>query len=529
MLKHDNESPVTYLNKGQIYTLSITDTNDSSRTQSGLQYRTVVRLSFDEYEQRQNPALCWSLWREARGAKEAQQRNGRLQALEYVASDDAADHEDGKSRVQLEASAFDGFSILWTPPPDSPPRVDINLSFGFLSTDFSHAKGVKGIPVRLCAKTHSVSPSTLSLAHELCFCRVKLFRDHGAERKLSNDVAHVKKSIDKLERQIAQAESGAKSRRRSEGGASGSAAKPRRHKRAGSASSETSSRTKGYRTVTEKRLYSKLQSYQDMLTNARSVSELRLQGQEHDDPDSYPVFLPPGEGSSLSAMEGLDEWKSGQGNQWAHGSTYGSTVSSPPSSLSLASQPWAGRTSVDARRQTGWNTPDDGSYPASTVASTSARNDPGSALGGGRLEAMGAAMAYRPPPAPKEAPAACFYILDQARKDSGEAVYHRAIYLMKRTLEELNSCIARKWGLEPSNIARSILETRDGIEIEIDDDVVRELKEGQVMSLRLEGIGEAEQRLAAQDWNEAADGAGDGTTKDRSAMVPHGLVLRLTL
>ncbi|KFY05402.1 hypothetical protein O988_00013 [Pseudogymnoascus sp. VKM F-3808] len=35
------------------------------------------------------------------------------------------------------------------------------------------------------------------------YCKVKLFRIHGAERKLSNDVAHMKKSMDKLERQLA--------------------------------------------------------------------------------------------------------------------------------------------------------------------------------------------------------------------------------------------------------------------------------------------------------------------------------------
>ena len=43
---------------------------------------------------------------------------------------------------------------------------------------------------------------------ELGYCNVKLFRDHGAERKLSDDVEHVKKTIDKLKQQVSQAKMG---------------------------------------------------------------------------------------------------------------------------------------------------------------------------------------------------------------------------------------------------------------------------------------------------------------------------------
>lgn len=43
---------------------------------------------------------------------------------------------------------------------------------------------------------------------ELAYYNVKLFRDHGAERKFSNDVEDVKKSISKLEQQVSEAEMG---------------------------------------------------------------------------------------------------------------------------------------------------------------------------------------------------------------------------------------------------------------------------------------------------------------------------------
>ena len=75
------------------------------------------------------------------------------------------------------------------------------MRFNFLSTDFSLSKGVKGIPVRLCAKIELLSPGEEVGAiyeAEVCYCKVKVFRDHGAERKLSNDVAYVTKAIERL-------------------------------------------------------------------------------------------------------------------------------------------------------------------------------------------------------------------------------------------------------------------------------------------------------------------------------------------
>ena len=83
------------------------------------------------------------------------------------------------------------------------------MRFNFLSTDFSHSKGVKGIPVRLCAKTEilsSGSPQSPPEQSEICFCKVKLFRDHGAERKLASDILHIKKTIEKLKQQANQVE-----------------------------------------------------------------------------------------------------------------------------------------------------------------------------------------------------------------------------------------------------------------------------------------------------------------------------------
>lgn len=208
-----------------------------------------------------------------------------------------------RERVELEASSFDGFSVVWTPGTSGSPEVNIAARFNFLSTDFSHSKGVKGIPVRLCAKTSLVSADASQAAAEatpeICFCKVKLFRDHGAERKLSNDVAHVKKSIDKLKQQLAQIESGAKDfgkRKRHSGASKGTdpqrPGKVPKNKRTWSMSSVSSAGGGGARMTMEEDLHFKLQTLQDMFTSTRPVSVLYLRGEELDDPDLHPVSLP---------------------------------------------------------------------------------------------------------------------------------------------------------------------------------------------------------------------------------------------
>ncbi|KAL3952259.1 hypothetical protein ACCO45_013976 [Purpureocillium lilacinum] len=205
MVKHADEIPVTYLNKGQAYSLSIADTSGTIPVQPGTKYRTFTKNSV------RSRACAGDFGRKVEEQTRPTNAAASSKPSNSVEAGQPADGDDKRTRIELETSSFDGFSVTWTPGVNGAPEVNIAVRFNFLSTDFSHSKGVKGIPVRLCAKTTLVSPSPApDTSPEICFCKVKLFRDHGAERKLSNDVAHVKKSIDKLKQQLAQLESGMK-------------------------------------------------------------------------------------------------------------------------------------------------------------------------------------------------------------------------------------------------------------------------------------------------------------------------------
>ncbi|KAF9884012.1 hypothetical protein FE257_002400 [Aspergillus nanangensis] len=206
MVKHRQDIPVTYLNKGQPYLLSVLDSNPSQSPRP-VKYRTYIRVSFDEEEQKVKPVAYWELWRETRGLNEARQRGSKLLAVEYVDPSQDKNRDQNYSPIQLEHASVDGFSVTWTADPAmGEPQCTISARFNFLSTDFNIAKGVRGITVTLCAKTQVIPEEYVrpNMHHdvEVCYCKIKLFRDHGAERKLHNDIAHVKKAVEKINQSI---------------------------------------------------------------------------------------------------------------------------------------------------------------------------------------------------------------------------------------------------------------------------------------------------------------------------------------
>ena len=504
MVKHRDEIPITYLNKGQAYVVTISDNMGLGPAQGPIKYRTVIRISFEDEQQRQRPSSCWQLWKEGRGLAEAHQRSGKLQAVEYVDPNHGNVDDTKRSRVDLEKASFDCFSVTWSPAPGSVTAdCTVAVRFNFLSTDFSHSKGVKGIPVRLCAKTEIISSGTPDSppgpTSEVCFCKVKLFRDHGAERKLSNDVAHIKKTIDKLKQQIAQAENGVKEagkRKRSAGdkGNSHRPSKAQKHKRTWSVSSQDSTG----RPAGEEDLHLKLENMQDMFTSTRPVSVLYLQGYEQDDPDAYPVFLP-GEPTDLTKIGTLDRKHSWDRSESTPTQSY--VVSPTPSSRSAQTD---SRTNDTGKLQklppapSNQHVPSNGDeemnqylhsdFPDSSTASIKIPKHNFENSLPGWIDAYEVDPCYQAPKERLVKPVACFYVLIKIPSPAPGNEYYKAVYLMQRTTQNLIASIARKCEVDPNHVIRTLRVNPKGLMISVDDDVVSALSEGQDMVVEFKEV-----------------------------------------
>ena len=552
MIKHSDEIPVTYLNKGQAYTLNVVDTHTQQSTPAA-RYRTFVRVSFEDEQQRQKPAACWQLWKEGRGTNEAHQRGGRLQAVEYVDSGQLGGAEDPtKPKVELECSSFDGFCVTWS-PANGTAECPISVRFNFLSTDFSHSKGVKGIPVRLCAKTEAVEESTLNpsgpTGAEVCYCKVKLFRDHGAERKLSNDVAHVKKTIDKLNQQIAQIESGMRDlgKRKRAGslaqkGGMDRPGKVPKHRRTWSMTSVNSN---GGRGSAEEDLHMKLMTLQDMFTSTRPASVLYLRGDDSDDPDAYPV--------KLTGEIDLIRTDSADTSNWdkqSEGKNDSSMVSPTPSSNSLvgsrkdstmqqptpvggpsrqSSNEWRNNPQT-ATMDIQPTIPEQLHSPPENVPTKVQLNSSKAGSVSGWIEAVGVDSSYRPPPPRAVKPVACFYVQPHVAGRAPPDNHYRAIYLTKRTLKDFTNALATKCNIEPTQVIRTYRMTENGLNILFDDDCILELPEGQDMAAEFcEAVPDADAPIKPKrEWDAGpTDIQCDGELSTVENVNSHGYELKL--
>ncbi|KAI9643329.1 hypothetical protein NHQ30_007948 [Ciborinia camelliae] len=492
MIKHADEIPVTYLNKGQAYSVSVTDTGLTQQPQPGTRYRTFVRISFEDEQQRQRPASCWQLWKEGRGTNEAHQRGGKLQAVEYVPTPQPGEIDDNQTHVELDTASFDGFSVIWTPGFNRAPECHLAVRFNFLSTDFSHSKGVKGIPVRFCAKTETLTSGSphVNETSEVAFCKVKLFRDHGAERKLSNDIAHVKKTIEKLKQQMDDAETGIKNFGKRKRGSIAKAqmseqrpGKVQKHKRTWSMSSTSSA---GARAPMEEDLNEKLQTMNSMFASPRLVSLLYLRGSEQDDPDLHPVALV-GEPLDLTKVDPSDSaiWAKRSVRSSLTGSS--SIISPSPSLTSLHSQAAAPPSNPSASWSELHNPPS-GDFqnqnpqhlasPPDQLTKVRQSDDPGSL--GRWIEALGVDSSYNPPIIEQPVkPVACFYVRRRDPSQPNKQEYYRAIYLMQRTLKDFIEAIALRWDIDATNVIHAIHVHSTGVQSLMTDDDIRTLAEAQ--------------------------------------------------
>ncbi|KAI9490197.1 CP2 transcription factor-domain-containing protein [Zychaea mexicana] len=176
-----DDALITYLNRGQLYAIDLKDTRPE--TDGNTMITTTISITFHEKSHRQVASNYWKFWL-------SQQRSTDARAI-------SIDDTHCAGAVNLRFASFDRITFDW----DTRQGSRIHVRFHCLSTDFSRIKGVKGIPLRihmehriapLSASTSSASSSAsppgadaLSSCKyvEESFCKIKLFRDKGAERK----------------------------------------------------------------------------------------------------------------------------------------------------------------------------------------------------------------------------------------------------------------------------------------------------------------------------------------------------------
>lgn len=332
MVKHQDDNPVTYLNKSQLYEVVIRDRQPgASQPFAPVTYRTAVRISFDDEQMRRRPEAAWKLWWDGRGKDEAYKRAGKRQAVEY-ATPEAGHDGSHNANVRLIHETFDGFSVEWTPMPGRPVGCSLYMRFNFLSTDFSLSKGVKGCSVRLCSKTEVLNPDPGSQGptREISYCNVKTFRDHGAERKLQNDKQHVAKQMDRVKKQIDQAEAeeqegSSKRKRRSSYGGGRPTKLARTRDDSGMSHSSDEEVDLGSDDLSKK-----LRSYEQMPQSTKGESRLYLRGEEQDDLDLHPIILQGASPQSRNQRSAQPPPLRSEGSALSFSSD-GPSVSRPPS------------------------------------------------------------------------------------------------------------------------------------------------------------------------------------------------------
>ncbi|KAI8980883.1 CP2 transcription factor-domain-containing protein [Pilobolus umbonatus] len=171
------ESAITYLNRGQGYFIQLNDKQMSNK-----EITSTLSIQFHTPSYRKKADDYWRFWI-------AQQKQEGARAIDI-------DANQSTGITDLEFPSFDKISFKW----NGVYGAKIHIRFKCLSTDFSRIKGVKGIPLRAQVESEAQVDSLdqEETIKETCFCKVKLFRDKGAERKNKDDAKQIARQLEKI-------------------------------------------------------------------------------------------------------------------------------------------------------------------------------------------------------------------------------------------------------------------------------------------------------------------------------------------
>ncbi|XP_034016177.1 grainyhead-like transcription factor 2b isoform X2 [Thalassophryne amazonica] len=165
------EGPMTYLNKGQFYAVTLNELSANKRLRHPIsKVRSVIMVVFSEDKNRDEQLKYWKYWH-------SRQHTAKQRVL------DIADYKESFNTISnIEEIAYNAISFTW----DVNEEAKIFITVNCLSTDFSSQKGVKGLPLMIQIDTYSYNNRSNKPLHR-AYSQIKVFCDKGAERKIRDE------------------------------------------------------------------------------------------------------------------------------------------------------------------------------------------------------------------------------------------------------------------------------------------------------------------------------------------------------
>ncbi|XP_029602797.1 grainyhead-like protein 2 homolog isoform X2 [Salmo trutta] len=166
------EGPMTYLNKGQFYAVTLREMGGANKGRRNpfSKVRSVVMVTFSDDKDRDEQLKHWKYWH-------SRQHTAKQRVL------DIADYKESFNTIgNVEEIAYNAVSFTWDVNDEAKVFITVNC----LSTDFSCQKGVKGMPLMIQIDTYNYNHRCNTPTHR-AFSEIKVFCDKGAERKIRGE------------------------------------------------------------------------------------------------------------------------------------------------------------------------------------------------------------------------------------------------------------------------------------------------------------------------------------------------------
>uniref|UniRef100_A0A1I8AJU9 CP2 domain-containing protein n=1 Tax=Steinernema glaseri TaxID=37863 RepID=A0A1I8AJU9_9BILA len=164
-----DDDRMTYVNKGQYYSVVLSYIPDHQKPLQSKTVRSCLMLAFREDKTYEKEMETWCKWHK-------EQQNRRQRIIDF-------DPKNSSGIIgTVSEPALNAIDFYWE-PTEGP--VKISVAVQCLSTDFSPQKGVKGWPMHLQIDTFD--DENAKVPFHRGYCQIKVFCDKGANRKMLHE------------------------------------------------------------------------------------------------------------------------------------------------------------------------------------------------------------------------------------------------------------------------------------------------------------------------------------------------------